>query len=632
LALANNALSGRIPVSPRSRRGLALATLTIGLTAAAPAVAGAAQVSGRVLAAHHPVPGAQVTLYAAGTGAPATLGHARSNARGRFAIRYARAPRGAVLYAQASGGRTPARGALRLMAVADPSTTPRRLVLNELTTVAAAYALAQFLDGGQVSGPAPGLRNAAATVPSLVRPATGTVGAAIATAPNGTQTDSLATFGTLADVLAGCTGGGPVACRALFRAARPAGGTRPANTLDAVHAIALNPASNVNAIYRLARAHAYRPVLRSAPSSWVLTLKHTDGGYDGPGRMAFDSVGNIWVTNNFEPPGTDAGLGVISLDPTGRARNGSPVTGGGIRGNWWGIAIDRQDRVWLSNFTGADPAEFYSPDFKGGIATSLFAQDGTALSPPTGFLSGDLHAPQGIAVDQSDNVWIANHGTATVTVYPGGDPRQARVVSGGGLYNPFTVAIDGAGNAWVDNGSLDPSAPGSVTKITPDGQAVGPIVVDNMHSPQGMALDSAGDLWIASLVDNSITWLGQDGTVKGQFRARSIEGPWGVAVDGDDNVWVASFLGQKVTKLCGRTVANCPAGSRTGDPISPPLHGFTNGGLQHVTAVQIDASGNAWVANNWAQISPIVGGDGLVEFIGAAAPVATPMIGPPRRP
>jgi hypothetical protein len=50
-------------------------------------------------------------------------------------------------------------------------------------------------------------------------------------------------------------------------------------------------------------------------------------------------------------------------------------------------------------------------------------------------------------------------------------------------------------------------------------------------------------------------------------------------------------------------------------------------GLQHVTAVQVDQSGNVWVANNWETINPIVGGDGLVEFIGAAAPVATPLIG-----
>ncbi len=41
-------------------------------------------------------------------------------------------------------------------------------------------------------------------------------------------------------------------------------------------------------------------------------------------------------------------------------------------------------------------------------------------------------------------------------------------------------------------------------------------------------------------------------------------------------------------------------------------------------------SGNVWVANNWAQIDPTVGGDGLVEFIGAAAPVRTPLIGLPQ--
>jgi hypothetical protein len=147
-----------------------------------------------------------------------------------------------------------------------------------------------------------------------------------------------------------------------------------------------------------------------------------------------------------------------------------------------------------------------------------------------------------------------------------------------------------------------------------------------------MAIDSAGNVWIASLVDSTVTWLGPDGSLKGQFRAPSIEGGWGVAIDGDDNVWVASFLGQKVSQLCGRIVANCPPGAKTGDPISPRLTGFTNGGLQHITAVQVDQSGNVWAANNWAKIAPTVGGDGLVEFIGAAAPVKTPMIGPPQRP
>jgi hypothetical protein len=123
-------------------------------------------------------------------------------------------------------------------------------------------------------------------------------------------------------------------------------------------------------------------------------------------------------------------------------------------------------------------------------------------SPPGGGRSpgtrdsqaGNLQAPQGIAVDQNDNVWIANHVGNTVTVYPKGDPRMARVISGGGLYKPFTIAIDGRGNAWVNNGALDPNTPGTLTKISPAGQPTGPFEVSGMRSPQGMAIDSAGNL------------------------------------------------------------------------------------------------------------------------------------------
>jgi streptogramin lyase len=301
-------------------------------------------------------------------------------------------------------------------------------------------------------------------------------------------------------------------------------------------------------------------------------------------------------------------------------------------GVWWGIAIDRSDRVWLSNFVGSDQTPFYSPNFTGGTTAALFGQDGRALSPSTGIAAGNLQAPQGVAVDQNDNVWIANHGNNTVTMYPKGDYAQAKVISGGGLFKPFTIVHDAQGNAWVNNGAIDFTAQGTLTKITPDGQASGPISLGGIRSPQGMAIDSAGDLWVASVADSTVTRVGADGSIKGQFGAPSIEGAWGVAIDGDDNVWVASFINEQLTLLCGRDPSKCPPGKKTGDPISPPQDGFSNGGLQHLTAAQVDQSGNVWVANNWAKIAPTVGGDGLVEFIGAAAPVKTPLIGPPQRP
>jgi hypothetical protein len=54
--------------------------------------------------------------------------------------------------------------------------------------------------------------------------------------------------------------------------------------------------NNVRRISRLRKIRAYRPTLREPPSSWVLSLRPTDADYDGPGRMAFDSNGNIWVS------------------------------------------------------------------------------------------------------------------------------------------------------------------------------------------------------------------------------------------------------------------------------------------------------------------------------------------------
>jgi hypothetical protein len=73
---------------------------------------------------------------------------------------------------------------------------------------------------------------------------------------------------------------------------------------------------------------------------------------------------------------------------------------------------------------------------------------------------------------------------------------------------------------------------------------------------------------------------------------------------------------------------------RTGAPLSP-RGGFTSQAFQHLTSAQIDSSGNVWVTNNMQTTTPgagYAGGDGLVELIGLAAPVRTPLIGPPQRP
>ncbi len=121
-----------------------------------------------------------------------------------------------------------------------------------------------------------------------------------------------------------------------------------------------------------------------------------------------------------------------------------------------------------------------------------------------------------------------------------------------------------------------------------------------------------------------------DGTVT-RFDGAGMTVPWGIAVDGDDTIWVANVAGSRLSHLCGARVETCPTG-HAGDPISPVQTGYAFDGLQRNTGVQVDGSGNVWVANNWKTV-PLPAdpyGDGLVAFLGMAAPVSMPLIGTPR--
>ncbi len=597
--------------------------------------------------------GARVVLYAAGPRRAQRLGSAVTDAAGAFSISY-RPRRGRVLYVISTGGRvraidtgggptvgpagsrgqgsvarlaqhrilaSPAARSVRLMSVLErPVPNEATVQVSELTTVASVYALQQFMTGPRVSGPSPGLPIAADTVQSLAETAAGKPSFVIGNSPNGNATEALATMNTLANVLASCTRGTAASCGRLFSIARAPGQRRPLDTLQAAHNIASRPSHAVARLVRRQR-RVFTPALSSPPRALVIALVHTDGGFNAPGRLAFDARGRIWANNNFARAGTADGHQLTVLSPTGTPILSSPIRGGGISGSGYGIAVGPGGRVWLSNFTGN--------------SLSLFDPRGRALSPPSGFTQGDLVRPQGIAIGRDRSVWVANSQAAHVTVYPGGDPRRAGKVTGGGINNSFSIAIDGAGAAWVTNESLSP-APGSVTRITPAGTADLEVTGGGLASPMGIAVDGGGNKWVANFASDSVTRIDPGGAVSADspIRAASLRGPWGVAVDGDDNVWVAGFRGRTLTQLCGRLPANCPPGTGIGQPISPRL-GYSSRGFQHTTAVQIDQAGNVWLANNWSTATPIanfVGGNGLIEFVGMAAPVATPLIGPPRQP
>jgi sugar lactone lactonase YvrE len=629
-----------------------------------------AEQTGVVRSGNTPIRFASVALYSAGnsqSSAPVLLGNSQTKANGSFSIAFTPPSNpNAILYLVADGGilassssaNTPASSAIRLATVLGAAAIPAGVVINERTTVATAYSMAQFISGWSIAGSSPGLQNAAATMFNLVNPATGGIATVLGSAPNGPRTSTMREFNSLANLLASCVDAVTAApCERLFVLATPTGSAAPQDTLQAAVNIAHNPWLNPAQLFlRSLTQTQYRPALLLAPDAWTLAIVYEGNGheFDGPGQMSIDADGDVWSTINYtyaKSPLTCAvgGRIVSKLTPTGLDAPGAPYSGGGLYGAGFGIALDPWGNLWVSNFgfQGMDngvPCDPNPPAF----SVSKFSANGTPLSPPKGFMQGMIDQPQGTASDQQGNVWIANCGNNSVAKFPGGNPIRAVNFHDVGLGRPFGLAIDGWGNAWVSNNKLD-----SVVGLTPNGKVITGSAIAVGQAPLGDAVDSLGNVWVAnsgvvgvpcgdfkgglappsSLPSITEVVRSGNGASATTFTGGGLTVPWGVAVDGDDNIWIANFAGRRVSEFCGARPKNCPAGDQTGDAISP-RGGYSSDALTRNTGIAIDPSGNVWVANNWLTVSVQTnpGGRGLVVFIGASAPIQTPLIGPPHRP
>ena len=652
------------------------------------------RIAGVVLGAGAPIAGSTVTLWEASAEAPRKLAGAKSNERGEFELAVAGRHGGTSLYLLSVGGHAKAakasgdNAAIVLMTVLGDR-PPARVTIDELTTIATVWTHTPFLGGSDIQGYPLGLHIAAGNMPSFVDLSTGGYGAAIQDALNGMQTPTMANVGTLANAVAACVTRGADACNAFFHAATGPDNKVPGNTLTALRSIARYPAYEPKRVFALLdqfypvaekkelRPTPFLPYRTDAPSAWVLPLKFGGGGMNAPGKIMFDSEGNLWTGYNFVTGGQSLDAfwngNLAKFAPNGRALSPSPTgfTGGGILGPGFGTAITADDKVWVTSTSGK--------------TISLFDKNGRPLSPPTGYnFGGELGLMQGIIVTPNGDVWTADFGKDQIIYLPHGDPSQAKTYCQAPpnkpskdnpckLSGPFHLAIDQTDRIWVTNVIGD-----TVTRFPASDPTKAESFPTGGHSGKGMAIDSRGNAWITNTLgkglddttkakllelkltgkmkeldqtlygylakhrEGSVTMLQPDGKqASGGSVFSNLWGPWGVAIDGDDHVWVSLFMspsGGALAELCGSQTETCLPGMKTGDPMSPP-GGFTGGGMQHLTDVGVDSAGNVWVADNWQDPdacfgkaletdSTRCGGNGLTVFYGMAKPVRAPQIGP----
>jgi hypothetical protein len=613
-----------------------------------------------------PLADALVTVYEATENGPLAVGTAKTEANGSFSLDISRNTSDSIFYATASLG-----DGVQLVTVIGPC-LPASITINELTTVAAAFSMAQFAHNGVIAGNAFGLRIASGMNDNLVSPLTGASSEVLLSSPNGDETNSLRSTRALANLLAACVQKQPCAVKTLFVLATPPHSVAPCDTFQALVNIARHPANNVVGIYTQSKAlEIYQPSLENIPDAWTIAVKVNDSGSDdmlfgGPANIVFDHNGYAWITNNVVQGTPFSATCIMVLKPNGKPADGendtpkSPITGGGLLGPGFGIDIDTRGTVWVGNFGwGGDSSGIPSPDGNGSV--SQFDALGLSLSGTEGYQGGTDRA-QGTVSDEVNNIWIASYENNRVVVFPEGDPTRSFYFQEPDGSCPFDIAIAQDASAWVTNsGGLKANSKSSVCKYAiEDGALIQQFSVNLGHSLKGMSLDSQGNAWIASGGDDAVYLLNPKGEVLGEFSGGGISSPWSVAVDGDDNLWVANFgpmtpgniyTNAAISKLAGANRETRPPGLKIGDPISPqtgytlpsagsqvllhsgdPLYGpgrppsFSP--LMRQTNCVIDQAGNVWAINNWkpnfnVDVPPNKGnpgGDGIVIFVGLAKP------------
>ncbi|WBX70964.1 MBG domain-containing protein [Tenacibaculum retecalamus] len=258
-----------------------------------------------------------------------------------------------------------------------------------------------------------------------------------------------------------------------------------------------------------------------------------------------------------------------------------------------------------------------------GTIVSTIAGDGTGgFLDGTGVISKFL-VPNGIAVDASDNVYVAdryNHRirkiTAAGVVSTLAGSGTAGFLDGTGALAQFNypngVAVDILGNVYVAEGSnrriRKITAAGEVSTLAgsgASGSANGSGTAAQFKFPTGVAVDVSGNVYVADQDDHrirKITVAGVVSTFAGDGTAGFLDGtgvaakfyqPNGIGVDALGNVYVVG-TDHRIRKITTAGVVSTLAGNGTS--------GFTNGSgtaaqFNNPSGVTADALGNVYVAD-----------------------------------
>ena len=356
-----------------------------------------------------------------------------------------------------------------------------------------------------------------------------------------------------------------------------------------------------------------------------MTTGFTGGGLIGPGfGTAIDANDHIWFTST-------AGQTISVFDKTGKPL--SPPEGynfGGKLGVMQGIIVTPNGDVWALDF-GKDKVVYLPQGDPSKVKFYCEAPAGTASKDGPCKLNGPFH----LAIDQQDRIWITNAIGDTVTRFPASDPSKVEIFKAGA--SGKGMAIDSKGNAWITNTAGD-SLPLSVKlhllelKLSGKLADVDHVMVDwlSSHPGQGSVtmirpdgtqapgspFHGGGSIWGAwavSIDGNDHVWVSNfapGGGLTELCGARTETCPPGMKTGDPISPKGLGYKGGGMQLLVDAS-------------IDPAGNVWVSNNWQDY---------NSCYGKPDEGVSTRCGGQGMIVFYGMAKPVRSPQIGPARQP
>ncbi len=421
--------------------------------------------------------------------------------------------------------------------------------------------------------------------------------------------------------LAGCSGYGS------------ADGTGSAARFNGPNSVAVDTAGNIYLADE--NNHTIRKVTPAGVVTTLAGLAGNPGSADGTGDaarfnrpwgVAVDGVGNLYVadTGNLTIRKVTPNGVVTTLAGLAGSGGSTDGTGSDARFAWpVAVAVDSAGNVFVADYNN-NTIRKITPT---GLVTTLAGTPGPGGSDDGTGSAASFSQPAGLAVDRADNVYVADCNNDTLRkITPTGVVTTLAGLAGTAgsddgtgsaarFYLPEGVAVDNAGNIYVAEGGNDMirkvTSSGVVTTLAGsprrNGNADGTGSAARFDAPEGVAVDGAGNIYVADFVNNTVrkltpagavttlAGLAGYGSVDGTGSAARFNWPWGVAADGAGNVFVADTENQTIREVT-------PAGSVTTLAGTPGTRGTTDGTgsaaqFNYPEDVAVDGAGNAYVAD-----------------------------------